>query len=228
MYALSLTHIKYFRTNFANYKLLELFFSIMSQFGDKFGVFLWSLLSFQFNNGAHAFITATQICIFVLVSQTMKSILREPRPLFVDSDINVADCKHMEFGNPSSHTYGASFTVPSLVWLLIQHYSARYKTQIGWNIKLPLYTVIVLLLLLLGFSRVFKGVHTYNQVLSGFVQGVLLGLIQIFVFYEDYFKFYVSIRHRSIFRLLFNRFMLVYCILFSLGIMQHFDTQKNF
>jgi hypothetical protein len=134
----------------------------------------------------------------------------------------------MEFGNPSSHTYGAAFTIPTLCWLFVQHYKARYQTTIGWNIRLPLYTFLFIILCVLGFSRVFKGVHTYNQVLSGFVQGILLTLIQVFVFYEDYFKFYVSIKYRSFWRLIFNRFMLVYCVLFGLGVYQHFDTQENF
>ena len=162
LYAISLKHIKYFRRTFSKYKLLELFFTLVSHLGDKAGVFLTSIISFQFQNGAHAFITSSQICIFVLISQTMKSIIREPRPMMIDSEINVTDCKHLEFGNPSSHTYGASFTFPTLVFLFIQHWEARYSRRCPTIWRRSAYMFVFGLLLLIGFSRVFKGVHTWN------------------------------------------------------------------
>jgi hypothetical protein len=71
--------------------------------------------------------TGISICLFVLLSQTTKSILREPRPLMIDGDIKVIDCKHMEFGNPSSHTYGSSFMFVSTVFLIIKHYWVLYS-----------------------------------------------------------------------------------------------------
>ena len=134
---------------------------------------------------------------FLLVSQTIKSILREPRPLFVDADIDVSDCKHMEFGNPSSHTYHVSVVLPALCWLLIKHYEIEFKAKCPVLLKLGSYLLIFMFIFILGFSRVFKGVHTYNQVLNGFVQGIILSAIFVFVLYEDIFKFYVSLKHRS-------------------------------
>ena len=49
-----------------------------------------------------------------------------------DPEIKIEDCKHMEFGNPSSHTYGAVFCWINCVYLLQRHYIYRY------NIKNPL------------------------------------------------------------------------------------------
>ena len=39
----------------------------------------------------------------------------------------------------------------------------------------------------IGFSRVFKGVHTYNQIISGLIQGLLISLLPSFIFYQDFF-----------------------------------------
>ena len=126
------------------------------------GVFLYSMIGFNFTNGAHAFMITLMLNVFLLVSQTVKSILREPRPLFVDAEINVADCKHMEFGNPSSHTYHVAFVLPSLCWLIIKHYEIELKQKCPILIKIVAYGLIYSFILVLGFSRVFKGVHTYN------------------------------------------------------------------
>ena len=120
------------------------------------------MVSFHFNNEGHAFIAGTNICMFVLFSQTCKSILREPRPLMVDPGIKIEDCKHMEFGNPSSHTYGATFCWLICVYLLIRHYVYRYKIKNpGFYVVIAL-NVTALVIFIMGFSRVYKGVHTYN------------------------------------------------------------------
>jgi membrane-associated phospholipid phosphatase len=144
---------------------------LISQLGDKAGVFTWFVIAFQFQNGAHGFFLACQMSIFPMISQTMKSIIREPRPFFVDSSIkvSVSNCKHMEFGNPSSHTFGASFLLTTLVWSLLRHYTARLGVKPPRRVEVAAYSILAIVLALIGFSRVFKGVHTYNQVLSGTV-----------------------------------------------------------
>lgn len=87
----------------------------------------------------------------------------------VDGSINVEDCKHMEFGNPSSHVYGATLMWISCVYLICKNYIYKNKIRgAGWRV-VQLIHVLFGVLLLLAFSRVYKGVHSYNQVLSGFV-----------------------------------------------------------
>jgi membrane-associated phospholipid phosphatase len=94
----------------------------------------------------------------------MKSYVREPRPLFVDSEIKATakDCNHMEFGNPSSHAFGCSFCIPMMAFLLIRHHSIRFNLKSNWKLYLLASVFIPFLIALIGFSRVFKGLHTYN------------------------------------------------------------------
>ena len=95
--------------------------------------------------------------------------MREPRPLMVDPAIKVEDCKHMEFGNPSSHVYGGTFLWVSCIYLLCRNYTFENKIKDA-EIKIFLIlTATLLILILLGFSRVYKGVHSYDQVLNGFI-----------------------------------------------------------
>lgn len=62
--------------------------------------------------------TGFSICILVAFAQTVKSLIREPRPMMVTAEFEINDCKHMEFGNPSAHTLGTAYVTLSLVYTL--------------------------------------------------------------------------------------------------------------
>jgi hypothetical protein len=134
----------------------------------------------------------------------------------------------MEFGNPSSHTFGSSFMFLTTGYLLVKHYCTKMEIKQSLIGTLTVVNTIMVGIYAIGFSRVFKGVHTYNQVISGLVFGSILALMQCFVFYEPYFKFYVSIRTRSVKQLIFNQFTVTFSIMVLIGIYIHFDTQANF
>jgi hypothetical protein len=169
LYALSLEHIKLFRAHAEQHKYMDVLMTALSQVGDKFGLFGAMCISHHFNNEGNSFISSLQICVFVLISQTVKSIIREPRPLMVDGTIQVEDCKHMEFGNPSSHVYGATFMWITCLYLLCKDYIYKHKIRGAGSRVACLMLATFGVLVLLAFSRVYKGVHSYNQVLSGFV-----------------------------------------------------------
>ena len=83
----------------------------------------------------------------------------------IDPAIKIEDCKHMEFGNPSSHTYGATFCWITFVVLTLRHFIFANRFN-----KLPFLKLLawlslnttLLIIMLIGFSRVYKGVHSYN------------------------------------------------------------------
>ena len=109
------------------------------------------------------------MCLFMLFSQTVKSLLREPRPLMVSMQIPAKSCRHLEFGNPSSHTYGASAMFLTSAFLIVKHYTVKYKIKNYVPVLLGAMNLAFLAVWIVGFSRVFLGAHTYNQVCSGIV-----------------------------------------------------------
>lgn len=56
LYELSLKHIRVFRSKYSKIKVLEVVMELVSQLGDKFGAFGYSLLAFNLMNGGHSFI----------------------------------------------------------------------------------------------------------------------------------------------------------------------------
>jgi hypothetical protein len=52
--------------------------------------------------------------------------------------------------------------------------------------------------------------------------------MQILVFYYSTYRFFHSIKDRSLIRLIFNRFTIGYAFLFYIGLQVHFDTEANF
>jgi len=142
----------------------------------------------------------------------------------VKMEIQAKSCRHLEFGNPSSHTYGAASVFLCFAFLMTKHYVVKYNIK---NYMLPfmgIMNVVFLGVWIVGFSRVFLGAHTYNQVASGIVQGTILALISSFCIYEELFKFYLSIKNRSVPELLINRLTVSVLILFSIGTIVHFET----
>jgi hypothetical protein len=78
-----------------------------------------------------------------------------------------------------------------------------------------------------GISRVIKGVHTYNQIVSGIVQGSLLALAQT-LFYEELFTFYLDLRYMNFFELIFNEVTMVLNILAGIGCYVHYKTLNEY
>lgn len=76
----------------------------------------------------------------------------------------------------------------------------------------------------IGFSRVFKGVHSYNQIISGLIQGVLVSMLPSFILYQDLFKFYLTLKHRPLLSVLINRYTFIFVVLIGLSFHIHWDT----
>lgn len=148
-------------------------------------MFIWSVIGYHFMDTRHSFMLLWMMNSFMVICQTLKSVIREPRPLFLETDLGVDDCRHLEFGNPSAHTYGISCCFSFLVFLLIKNW--QMKKDVDWSsyvsVQLLGQALSFILTLSIMLSRVFKGVHSYNQVVSGMVQGYFLSALYIGVLY---------------------------------------------
>jgi len=111
--------------------------------------------------------------LFILIltdvpGSSLKQLLHEPRPYWLGGVKGLA--KETSYGIPSTHS-----SSPMAVWGLIAS-----TVKKSW-----LWTFSILLILLIGLSRLYLGVHFPQDVLGGW----LLGLLMLFLFikYESRF-----------------------------------------
>jgi len=109
--------------------------------------------------------------IFLLSAATnniAKSLFRQPRPFWLDPSVRLRDAE--SYGLPSGHTQHATS-----VYLLLAFWARR-----GW-----MWLLAFVLILLMSLSRLYLGVHFIQDVIGGFVLGlVVLGL---FLFWQQAF-----------------------------------------
>jgi len=114
------------------------------------------------------------------------------------------------------------------VYLFYRHYTYKFKIKQSLVHLLFLINTLFIAIYFIGFSRVFKGVHSYNQIISGHIQGVLISLLPSFILYKDLFKFYLTLKHRPLVSVLINRYTFIFIVLIGLSFHIHWDTQTNF
>ena len=110
----------------------------------------------------------------------LKSMYGEDRPYWVTDDIKATSC-HLGFGNPSGHMLNNVFFWLSLY--LHQYYEVGViKPRMSvfctaYIIKMAVTCIGVTFLIFMGFSRIYLGAHTFNQVLFGTILGITLAYI---------------------------------------------------
>ncbi len=105
----------------------------------------------------------------VILNQVLKHIIRRARPV----GINLI--KENGFSYPSGHSMVSLAFYGFLIYLII---------KADWNKKIKLLLVIVLsiIILLIGISRIYLGVHYPSDVLSGFSLSLTYLLLSIYLY----------------------------------------------
>ncbi len=75
---------------------------------------------------------------------------------------------------PSGHTFSASALYPGIAFIL-----ARLSSSLSLKIALPLSSVA--LALLVGYSRLYLGVHFFSDVIAGLIGGLTFALVMAFL-----------------------------------------------
>ena len=117
--------------------------------------------------------TALAVSISDFLGATLKELIARDRPCHVLSHIkDIANCSN-SFSFPSNHAVN-SFTFATIVTL-------AYK-----NLTFLLYVSA----LLIGYSRIYLGVHYPTDVLSGALLGILIGFLGYKYFYLKILNFF--------------------------------------
>ena len=108
----------------------------------------------------------SNICLVGLLSLVLKTLFSRERPL--ESIIKMPT----SYSFPSGHTFFAVGFYGLIVYFI-------YKSKINKYIKMPLILVFSLLIFLIGFSRIYLGVHHFTDVIGGMIFGILILSISI-------------------------------------------------
>lgn len=104
-------------------------------------------------------------------SQALKRIIRRARP------IGVALIKETGFSFPSGHSMVGFAFYGFIIYLI-------YKSKLNKTLKVLLITLFSLLIISIGLSRIYLGVHHATDVIGGFA----LGYICLYIFIEFIYK----------------------------------------
>ena len=109
--------------------------------------------------------------IAVGISQALKRIIRRARP------IGVALIEETGFSFPSGHSMVGFAFYGFIIYLI-------YKSKLNKTLKVLLITLFSLLIMSIGLSRIYLGVHHATDVIGGFA----LGYICLYIFIEFIYK----------------------------------------
>jgi hypothetical protein len=152
-----------------------------------------------------------------------KLYFEEPRPYFLDDNLDAAaTCsKDMEYGQPSGHLMCNAAGYLLLVYMLSQDY-------IGCS-KLTGYSLITVLISFLFFNRLYLGVHSYDQLICGLLQGISIFLIMTS---SEVHSWMVKLRtenmpNQSVFKLLFNPILVVMYLIAGFSYTVYFPDKAH-
>ena len=115
---------------------------------------------------------AINLCLSYITNEILKNIIRRQRP----PRLQIVTEKGFSF--PSGHSMVSFEFYGFLVYLI-------YKNVKNKKIKYPIIVFLSLLILLIGISRIYLGVHYVTDVIGGFIFGFIYLVIFIKYIYNN-------------------------------------------
>jgi len=125
------------------------------------------------------------ITALLFLMNVSKLWYNQARPFWVRPDIKAFDCSS-QFGDPSGHSLNA-IGMALLIWLdFNEHVSRDEQSRLRhWLFRVFALVLVIIFGFTIGYSRVFLGVHAWNQLLFGWMFGIWLALTYFFC-YKDW------------------------------------------
>ena len=143
---------------------------VITELGGVAFIVLAGVLIFMFCKKIRWFVTFDLVGV-TLINQVIKHIVRRPRP-------NVLRLVEEDgYSFPSGHSMVSMAFYGIVIYLVYKNVSNKY-------LKWLLITLLSLLILSIGFSRIYVGVHYFTDVAGGF----LLGLAYLIIYINIYNK----------------------------------------
>lgn len=143
---------------------------VITELGGVAFIVLAGVLIFMFCKKIRWFVTFDLVGV-TLINQVIKHIVRRPRP-------NVLRLVEEDgYSFPSGHSMVSMSFYGIIIYLVYKNVTNKY-------LKWSLITLLSLLILSIGFSRIYVGVHYFTDVVGGF----LLGLAYLIIYINIYNK----------------------------------------
>jgi undecaprenyl-diphosphatase len=158
---------QYFSEKIQNYRnpSITTFYTFITRMGDRLTYILLSLVFAAFfliwtGKWKFALQTTLVLCISSISNIILKQTINRERPT-IDQLITVTTLSF-----PSGHAMSAMAFYGFLIYL-------GFRLGSSWGIKLAIFFILGLLILLIGISRIYLGVHYPSDVLAGFTGGLI-------------------------------------------------------
>ena len=153
--------------NFINKKTTSIV-KVLTYLGSVYPFILIIVLSLFLKDKKYFKYLSINLILITILNITMKSLFTRPRPL----DISLVEQNGYSF--PSGH----SLTSMAFYGLLIYFVTT---SNLSKRLKITLNTILSLLILIVGLSRIYLGVHYFTDVLGGFSLAIIYLIIFISV-----------------------------------------------
>ena len=130
------------------------------------------IVSYFYKKTKAGFILGLSIAVNSVISEILKTIIQRPRPDVLRLAVENS------YSFPSSHTLASTSACGILLYVL-------YKSSINKSLKIIIGIILVLILFIIAYSRVYLGVHNASDVLGGFLLAITLLLIEIGIFEKN-------------------------------------------
>ncbi len=112
-----------------------------------------------------------------------KIYYHKPRPHMIVQEMHANGCS-TEYGDPSGHALSSISTLLVIVFDLFDKYQGKISR--GW--KALIVGVNLFIIWIVGYSRLFNGSHSIDQILHGWLLGIWLTLMFHFILRDRIFK----------------------------------------
>ena len=130
---------------------------VITQFGGEIFLILLAIILFiLIKNKKTGFLIWLNLGLSALLNQVLKHIIQRPRP----DEYRIVDASGYSF--PSGHSMVSAAFYGFLIYLIYKNVKNKY-------LKWSLISILGLLVVLIGTSRIYLGVHYTSDVLAGFL-----------------------------------------------------------
>ncbi|MGM9878358.1 MAG: phosphatase PAP2 family protein [Bacilli bacterium] len=159
-------------SNIANDNLTFVF-KIFTFLGDFYiPIIIIVCLFLNFQNKIYAYLLSFSYLFTGMVTFIIKSLILRSRPTIALIMI------------PKSYSFPSGHTLTSFVFYIVLCYLLTIKSE--KRVKILSYLLTLLLVILIGFSRVYLGVHFFSDVIGGLIIGIITLVLIISIIRKNF------------------------------------------